>query len=139
MDSLVSTTPLPVLIVLAAFAAVGLVRLFWKVEDRLTEKRKRAAKLNSTLNEYGHTLTSKIRDALAVGDLPSVWAEIDRLLDTLENPKLAQPLLQADLLSQLAKQLAMGDAAPAILKHVAAFVAANPAVAKAAGLALLVV
>ena len=133
--SLLSQIPLSVLIVVAAAAAVGLVALLYKGEDKLIAERKNA-QLNVLLSRYGYTLVAKVFASLEVGDLAGAWDEVETLLKTLENPTTGPALMQADLLGQVNAQLAIPDAAPALLKSVAGFVAANPALAKAAGLAI---
>ncbi len=134
--SLLSQIPLSVLIVVAAAAAEGLVALLYKGEDKLIAERKKCAQLNVLLSRYGYTLVAKVFASLEVGDLAGAWDEVETLLKTLENPTTGPALMQADLLGQVNAQLAIPDAAPALLKSVAGFVAANPALAKAAGLAI---
>ncbi len=119
----------------AGVAGVAVAKLVWKIEDALVAERKKAAALGSLLSKYGHTIAANVLQSIAVGDLPDAFEQCEDVLDDLQDPTKGPVMLQTDLVSQLNAQLAMPGAASAILTPITAFVAANPAVAAAAGLA----
>jgi hypothetical protein len=141
MHDVLSQIPFPVVLLIVAGLVVLAVALAYKVEDKLIAKRKQAAKLGKLMARYGHTIASNAFQDFAVGDVADGLKEIEKTLEKLLEPSTGPALFQADLLSQLAAQLPMPGAAPAILKAVASFVSnpANAALAKAAGLAIVAV
>lgn len=123
----------------AGIGGVACAKLAWKIEDSLVAERKKAAALGALLSKYGHTIAANVLQSIAVGDLVDAFEECEGALKDLQDPTKGPVILQTDLVSQLNAQLAMPGAATAILAPVASFVAGNPAVGKAAGLAAVAV
>ena len=124
------------IVVLGAIAAVALVKLAFRVEDRFIAIRRELIALSGVLSKHGLPHLAKITESLAVGDIAQTCKEVEWLLRQMQDPKMAASLLDQVFTTQLGDQLADAGQRAVLLKKIADFAAANPTLVKAAGLAI---
>ena len=124
------------IIALAAIVAVAAVALVARLRTNLASAKREWLELSSLLTQHGMPHSAKIFECLAVEDLPGAFTECKYLLRALRDPKQAAAVLDSVFASEL--PLALSDAArrSAVVKTIGDWIAANPAMATAAGLLL---
>jgi hypothetical protein len=122
---------------LGVFQAVVIGVVLWVLMHRREVARHRfLLELHNSLQQYGFTLLGKIAESLALEDWGGALQEAAHLKKMLADPITAVPLMLAVGLRQV--PLLMDDAAfrLKLLKAIADWVAANPALMTATGYAL---
>ena len=121
-----------VVVALAAVGAALLVALLCRKNPELIEQRRQMDELSKLLDKEGYPHLAKIASCMAFGDIVGAYKEGKFLVRQLRDPKTAAVLLEESFFLQLGKRLGQDADRPKILKALADFAAANPAVVKGA-------
>lgn len=106
------------IVVLAVVAAVALVRLFFRVDDRIEARRKQAADLAAVLKEEGYDQCADVAAAYSIGDYTGFAGDIRRLVVQLLNSETRLALLRRPFYKQLSRALLDAEDYPKVLKLV---------------------
>jgi hypothetical protein len=124
-----------VILVLAAVAVVALVAAIARFRSNLANAKREWLSLSTLLTGYSMPHLAKVLECLAVEDLPGALAECKYLLRQFSDPKSAAIVLDNVLIGELPGALSDATRITAVAKAISAWIAANPALATAAGLA----
>ena len=127
------------IVVLACLVAVSLVAVIAAFRSNLAKAKREWLELSTVLSQHGMPHSAKIFECLAVEDLPGAFKECQYLLRTLRDPKQAAAVLDSVFTSELPSALGDATRRTVVAKAIVDWIAANPALATAAGLAVAVV
>jgi hypothetical protein len=123
------------ILVLAALVTVAAVVLVAQFRSGLARWKRTFQTLSTLFTTYSMPDIAALLQDLVVGDLPAFCKECEYLVRTLSNPASAATLLNKVLVGELAGALSDPGRAPAVVKVIQSWIAANAAAAAAAGLA----
>ncbi len=130
------TTEHVLILVLAAVATCAAVAVFYKGAALKVKIAKMLLTTSAALSNYGFTHLAKIAQCLAVGDLAGAVKETEWLVRQLDNPKTATTLFDGVFANELTTRLANSSQCAALMTQLSGWAAANPALAKAAGVTI---
>jgi hypothetical protein len=90
-------------IVLSIIVVVGLVKMFWRVDDKVEARRNRAADLAVVLVEEGYVESAKPLQAYSIGDISGAWNGLKALQDRLIDKETRLDVLRKPFRVQLGK------------------------------------
>jgi hypothetical protein len=123
------------IIVLSCLIAVAAVFGVASFRSKLASARKEWLELSALLKSYDLPHCARILEDLAVDDVPGAIRECEYLLRLMRDPKAAAAALDAVFIAQLPGALSDASRVTAVAGAIKAWVAANPTLAAAAGLA----
>ena len=124
------------IIALACLVAIAGVALIASLRSKLASAKKEWLELSAVLTNYDLPHCAKILEDLAVDDIPGAFRECEYLLRLMRDPKQAAAALDNIFVAQLPGALSDATRCPAVAKVIASWIAANPTLATAAGLAV---
>jgi len=125
------------IIALACLLAVAAIVVFANFRSRLASAKREWLELSTLLTQYSLPHCAKILEDLAVEDLPGAFRECEYLLRLMRDPKQAAAALDKVFLGELPTALSDAARRPGVAKIIVDWINANPALATAAGLAVM--
>lgn len=125
-----------VTLILAAIASCAGVALFFKGAALKVKIANMLLTVSNSLSQYGFTHLAVIAQRLAVGDFAGAIKEAEWLVRQLANPKTASTLFNGVFSQELTTRLSDSAQCTALMNTLSGWAAANPTLAKAAGVTI---
>lgn len=115
---------------LAFLLGIAAVKMFWRVDDKLEQLRKKAVRALPRLAAGGHTILVDMGEDVAVGDATDFIGKAEKGFDMLTDTAKVGPYFENVLVKELEVQLVPGNRefAAAIQKKVNELIAGFPKV-----------